>query len=84
MELCVGTPVYDPTTGGDPRTRAYEGISELLDTNPSNDGVVPDQAASLPGKQYACYYYQETRLPENGTVELFQRIYIIGDFRGYR
>ena len=85
MDLCVGTPVYDPPTDDyDPTTDTYEGIGELLDPDPSNDGVVPDQAASLPGKQYACYYYQETRLPENGTVELFQQIYITGDFRGYR
>jgi hypothetical protein len=78
LQLCVGTPVYNQTTG------VFEGIAELLDSDPSNDGVVPDQASSLPGLQYSCYYHQETSLVGNGTVELFQQIYLIGDYRSFR
>jgi hypothetical protein len=77
LELCVGTPVYDAN-------KNFSGIAELLDNDPSNDSVVPDQAASLPGVQYACYYHQETSLVANGGVQLFQRLYIVGDFVAHR
>jgi len=78
LQLCAGTPVYDPTTG------AFEGPSELLDSDPSNDAVIPDQEPSLPGRQYSCYYFQTTSLVGNGTVELFQQIYVIGDYISHR
>ena len=77
LELCVGTPVYDANGN-------FSGIAELLDNDPSNDSVIPDQASSLPGLQYSCYYHQDTRLVANDAVRLFQQLYIVGDFRTYR
>jgi hypothetical protein len=78
LKLCVGTPVYNSTTG------VFDGIGELLDTNTANDSVVPDLVSSLPGKQYSCYYHQETDLVAKDRVKLNQQIYIIGDYKSYR
>ena len=58
LELCLGTPVYDANGN-------FSGIAELLDNDPSNDSVIPDQAPSLPGLQYSCYYHQDTSLVAN-------------------
>jgi len=76
LELCVGTPVYDQGT--------FEGIAELLDGDPGNDSVVPDLDVSQPGRQYSCYFDQTTTLVGNGTVQLAQKIYLVGDWRSFR
>jgi hypothetical protein len=78
LKHCVGTPVYD--SGGQ-----FDGIAELLDTNTSNDSVVPDlEPTAMPGKQYACYYSQDDDLVANGKMQLRQGIYLIGDWRSFR
>jgi hypothetical protein len=76
LDLCVGTPVYDDGV--------FEGIGELLDTDAGNDNVVPDLVASLPGRQYSCYFFQETTLVGSDAVEVHQKIYLIGDWRSFR
>jgi hypothetical protein len=78
LESCVGTPVYNSETG------AFDGIGELLDDDPTNDSEVPDQAESLPGKQYSCYFHSESNVVGNGTIALEQGIYLIGDYKTYR
>lgn len=77
LELCLGTPVYDGNG-------TFDGIAELLDGDPGNDDVVPDLSTSLPGIQYSCYYEQETKLVGDGTVQLRQKTYLVGDFRSFR
>ena len=76
LELCLGTPVYDGNGN-------FVGIAELLDTDTGNDAVF-DLVPTLDGVQYLCYYHQETQLVSNGTVQLFQQLYLVGDLKSYR
>ena len=83
LDLCKGTPVYDPPLPSP--SAKFQGIAELLDGDFSpSDFATFDLVPSVPGIQYACYYNQQTQYVAGGTVQLFQQIYVVGDFRGFR
>ncbi|GIU89334.1 MAG: hypothetical protein KatS3mg010_0433 [Acidimicrobiia bacterium] len=73
VKLCLGTPVFDPVTG------AFEGIAELLDDDPTNDGVVPDDEPTLEGRQHACYFERHVELVGAGEITISEGIYLVGD-----
>jgi hypothetical protein len=77
LQLCVGTPVYNASG-------QFEGIQELLNDPSNSSGLIPDQAPTLDGLQYSCYFHQTTDLVGNGQVQLEQGIYIIGDYSARR
>jgi hypothetical protein len=77
LQLCVGTPVYEANG-------QFKGIGELLDSDPSNNSIVPDQVPSVPGLQYSCYFHQDTDLVGNGQVQLHQGVYVVGDYKAFR
>jgi hypothetical protein len=83
LDLCLGTPVYTPPLGS-PGAQ-FQGIAELTDGDFSPSDVATfDLVPNTPGIQYACYYNQQTQLVAGGTVQLFQQLYLVGDFRATR
>jgi hypothetical protein len=77
LQLCIGTPVYNASGH-------FEGLQELLNDPSNSSGFFPDQAPTLPGLQYSCYFHQTTNLVGNGQVQVEQGIYIVGDYGTHR
>ena len=87
LELCKGTPVYNPPLGSVNPPPQFQGIAELTDGDFSASDyttfdLVPNDV--MPGIQYACYYNQQTQYVAGGKVQLFQQMYVVGDYRGAR